>query len=244
MKTAEEKLTISLDEFVKYLVKKWKMVCAIVVICVGLFAGTAIMLGEEIHVPHSEEYLHYEQELAWHEDYFEKSILMNLDPTSIHQRELLLRNITDKEILKNYAVSYEIWDEFETSWDKTYISELVVWNENETDGSVSLTLKHATTEECLEAAEYLKAKLLQKDSSLEVIICEEKIVKDDKLQEEHSRWYDRMYYVSSLLLDSRAGYTLKVSVPAAVVVGALSGGVFAVVTAVGTYLWEQRRRGK
>ena len=216
-------MTVNLEEFIKYLIKKWKMVCVITVLVTVCFAAGAMFLGEEITVPHSEEYLHYEQELEWHESYLEESILMNLDPLSIYERTLLLRNISDYEVLKNYAVSSEIWEEYETARSKKYISELVQWIETEDSNTIELQLRHATEEECLSAAEYLQKKLQAKDLSVEIIIGAEKIVVDEKLQEEHLRWYDRIYYVNSLLLDSQAGYTISVNKPIAVITGVLTG---------------------
>ena len=220
-----ENMTISLEEFIKYLLSKWKIFGCVIVLCALLFGGTAVMLGEEIHVPHSEEYLYYEQELAWHVSYFEESVLLNTDPTKIHVRNLLLRNVTDKEILKLYVTSLEIWDDFETEWKKTYFSELVTWNELENSDTIELTLRHATEKECLDAANYLKEKIQSKDTTTEVIIGEERVGLDDKAQEEHLRWHSRIDYMESCLLNAQAGYTLKVSVPAAVIVGCLSGTI-------------------
>lgn len=217
------RMTISLDEFVQYLLKKWKVIVAIVGVCAVLFTGTAKMLGGEISVPHSEEYLHYEQELAWHVSYFEESVLMNTDPTKIHQRSIFLRNIKDREVMKAYVTSLEIWDDFDTKWKKTYFTELVNWNELENSETIEIVLRHATEEECLYAANYLEEKIIIRDEEAEVIISEEKVIMDDKLQEEHLRWYSRIDYVESLLLEAQAGYTLRVSVFAAIIVGTLVG---------------------
>ena len=50
-----DRMTISLEEFLQYLLKKWKLISCVLVICAVLFGVTAVMLGEEIYVPHSEE---------------------------------------------------------------------------------------------------------------------------------------------------------------------------------------------
>lgn len=235
------KITMSFDEFLKYMLKKWKITVVLVVITTAGFGIGAMFLGEEITVSPSEEYLRYEQELEWHESYLEESILMNLDPLSIHERSLFLRNLSDKELLKNYAVSSEIWEEYDTEWSKKYISELVSWNENQENDTVELVLRHATEEECLDAAQYLEKRLLEKEPSVEVIIGAERIVTDEKLQEEHLRWHSRIYYVSTLLLEAQAGYTLKVSKKAAVITGALTGGILSLVFGMVSFVI---RRGK
>ena len=235
----DERMTISLEEFLKYMMKKWKMVLLIIMIVTACFFMGSIFLGEEITVPHSEEYLHYEQELTWHKSYFEDSVLMNLNPLHIYERSIFLRDISDKDILKNYALSSEIWEEYETEWSKEYLYELVNWNEEE--NAVELILHHATGEECELTAVYLKEKLLEKDPSLEIVIGAEKIVKDQKLQEEHLRWNSRIDYVNSLLLDAQAGYTLKVSKTVAIVTGGMCGSVLAVCISLISYIFRREQ---
>ena len=222
-----EQMTISLEEFLQYLLKKWKVIIAFVFACTMVFAGTAKLFGGEISVPHSEEYLRYEKELAWHESYLENSVLMNIDPTCIYQREMVLKNISDADTLRDYVTSSEIWEEFETKWSKLYFTELVSWTEGE-DGDIRVAVKHATSEECLDAAVYLENKIMEKDVSAEIMMGAEKVLVDEKLQEEHLRWYSRIDYVNTLLLEAQAGFTLKVSYVAAAITGAFAGGVFSV----------------
>lgn len=231
-----DRITISLEDFVQYLLKKWKVIVAIVGVCVVLFAGTAKMLGGEISVPHSEEYLYYERDLAWHESYLENSVLMNLDPTCIYQRAIILRNISDVEVLHNYVTSSGIWEEFDTEWSKLYFTELVKWEATEEGNSIRVVMNHATSEECLDAVQYLEEKIKVKDPQVETIIGEEKVVVNEKLQEEHLRWYSRLDYVNTLLLESQAGFTLKVSFVAAGITGAFAGGIFSVFMLLALYI--------
>ena len=231
-----DRITISLEDFVQYLLKKWKVIVAIVGVCVVLFAGTAKMLGGEISVPHSEEYLYYERDLAWHESYLENSVLMNLDPTCIYQRAIILRNISDVEVLHNYVTSSGIWEEFDTEWSKLYFTELVKWEATEEGNSIRVVMNHATSEECLDAVQYLEEKIKVKDPQVETIIGEEKVVVDEKLQEEHLRWYSRLDYVNTLLLEAQAGFTLKVSFIAAGITGAFAGGIFSVFMLLALYI--------
>lgn len=219
-------MTISFEEFVKYLIKKWIIVAGCVVLCAALFVGGAKLLGEEISVPHSEEYLYYEKESAWLERYMKEAALMQINPTEIPERTLFLENVTDMAGLKDYALSREIWEGYVTGYEKNYLYELLNWQEGK-DGSVELILRHVTKEDCLAAAEHLKARLEDKDAGALITIGEERITKDENLQDEQLRWYDRIDYSKSLLLDSQAGYTLKVSVAAAAITGAAAGGVLA-----------------
>ena len=218
------------------------MMTVIILVFAASFLCGAMYLGEEIVVPHSEQYLHYEQALEWHESYLKESVLMNLDPLKIYERTLFLRNISDEELLKDYALSSEVWEDYETNWSKKYISELVSWNEVEDSETIEIVLRHATEEECLEASTYLEKKLLERDSTAEIVIGAERVVTDEKLQEEHLRWYDRIYYVNTLLLDSQAGYTLNVSKSAAVITGVLTGGILSIVICLGSLMIERGKK--
>lgn len=233
-------MQINLEEFIKYFLKKWKLISVIILLSAGIFIGTAAMFGEEIVVPHSEEYLYYEDELARHLVYVDESVLMTMDPTCFYERTLLLRNISDKEILKNYAISSEIWDDLETDRVKKYLPELLVWNDEETD-TVELILRHATSEECEAWAEYLSEKLSAYDPSLEVIISEERIAADEDIELEQLRRYTRTEHIKSLWLDSRAGYTIKVSIPVAAAVGVIAGGMLSIVLILLIYMIHEKR---
>ena len=225
---ASEQMTISFEDFVKYFIKKWKLVLGIVVLAVALFVAGAKFLGEEISVPHSEEYLYYEKESAWLERYMKEAALMQINPTEIPERTLFLKNISEKDALKDYALSKEIWEGYVTEYEKAYLYELLNWQEQE-DESVQLILRHVTEEDCKKAAEHLKSRLQDLDASAEITIGEARVSKDENLQDEQLRWYDRIDYSKSLLLDSQAGYTLKVSMTAAAMTGAVTGGVLSVV---------------
>ena len=225
---ASEQMTISFEDFVKYFIKKWKLVLGIVALSVILFVAGAKFLGEEISVPHSEEYLYYEKESAWLERYMKEAALMQINPTEIPERTLFLKNISEKDALKDYALSKEIWEGYVTEYEKAYLYELLNWQEQE-DESVQLILRHVTEEDCKKAAEHLKSRLQDQDASAEITIGEARVSKDENLQDEQLRWYDRIDYSKSLLLDSQAGYTLKVSMTAAAMTGAVTGGVLSVV---------------
>lgn len=237
---ASEKMTISLEDFTKYFIKKWKTVLIIILVCTALFTGAAKIVGEEITVPHSEEYLYYEQESAWLEAYLENSVLMQMNPTSIHERTLFLENISQKERLKSYAASLDIWDEINSEGNKEYFFELLTWQEDEA-GNVQLILRQVTEEECLEFAEYLKGKLENYDSTVEVTVGEERLVKDEDLQDEQLRWYDRIDYSKSLLLDAQAGYTIRVNAAAAAITGIITGGILSIIILILSFLFNRNK---
>lgn len=237
-----ENMTISLEEFVKYLVGEWKLFMCIIVLCASLFAGTAKWFGEEIHVPHSEEYLYYEDALEKHLIYVDESVLMNLDPLCIYERTIFLKNISDKELLEDYATSIEIWDELQTESVKKYLPELLKWNENAETGNVELVLRHGTSEEAIEWAEYISEQLKKYDNNLDVMIGAERIVADEDVELEQLRRYTRTEHIKSLWLDSRAGYTIRVSIPVAVVTGTVAGVILSIVIVLFEFMLKRVKR--
>ena len=229
-----ENMTISLEEFIKYLLNKWKIIGCSIVVCTALFCGSAVMLGEEIYVPHSEEYLFYEDALARHLRYVDESVLMTLDPTCIYERTLFLKDISNEEALHDYVQSLEIWDELETDRTKKYLPELLTWNKNETSGDVQLILRHGTSEECETWINYISDRLKAFDPQVKTSVGKERIVADEDVQLEKLRRYTRTEHIKSLWLESQAGYTLKVSIVGAVFMGVLSGGI---VSVFGLLVW-------
>jgi len=235
-------MTISLEEFTKYLIKKWKMVLVIVLACTALFVGATRITGEEITVAPSEEYLYYEWESANLEDYLKNSVLMQMNPTTIYERTLFLENISEKELLKDYAASTELWSEIESERNKNYFYELLTWQEDEA-GNVQLILRQVTEEECLKFAEYVKEKLENYDTAVEVTVGEGRIVKDEELQDKQLNMYSNIDYSKSLLLDAQAGYTIKVNVAAAAVTGVLTGAVLSIVILILSFLFRRKKDG-
>lgn len=217
-----EKLTISFEDYVKYYIKRWKTAALVVILCAAVFAVGSKFFGEEIVSAPSEEYLYYEQESAWLERYLKESILMQINPTEIPERTLYLKNISVKEETKDYVLSRAIWENYITDRNTDYFYELLDWKE-EDNGNVQLTIRHVTEEECLDAAEYLKDRLEKEDVFMEVTIGESKMTKDEDLQDEQLRWYDRIDYSKTLLLDSQAGYTITVSTKISACCGIVTG---------------------
>ncbi len=235
-------MTISLEEFAKYFMKRWKTVLAIVLGCTALFVGATKITGEEISVPPSEEYLYYEGESAQLEDYLKNSVLMQMNPTAIYERTLFLENISEKERLKNYAASTELWDEIESEDNKNYFYELLTWQEDEA-GNVQLILRQVTEEECLKFAEYVKEKLENYDAEVEITVGEGRIVTDEELQDKQLRWYSNIDYSKSLLLEAQAGYTIRINVAAAALTGVLTGGILSIVVLILSFLLRRKKDG-
>lgn len=235
-----EKITVSFDDFVKYYVKKWKVSVLVILVCTAVFVVGSQFLGEEISSPPSEEYLYYEKESAWLEQYLKESVLMQINPTSVQERTLYLKNVDDKETLKDYVLSRNLWEYYVTDRNTDYFYELLDWQEDEY-GTVQLTICHITEEECLDAAEYLKNRLEIQDAAIEITIGAAKVAKDEELQDEQLRWYDRIDYSKSLLLDAQAGYTITVSTTVSAICGIVSGVLLSVIVNFVSCIRERSR---
>ena len=68
-----ERLTVSLDDLAKYVIKKWIILVAFVCTFAALFAISAIVFDEKITIPPSEDYLELKEQEADFEEYIEES---------------------------------------------------------------------------------------------------------------------------------------------------------------------------
>lgn len=238
-----DKITISLEDFIITFLKKWKMTAVIVILCAGLFAGVSYAIGEEISAPASEEYLYWEENLKNVVSYRENSILMEADPMKIYQETIFLSDIADKEILKNYVFSTEIWNELETDRSKLYASELIEWVESETSNLVTLNLRHATEEECKIWMTYLCEQIVEFDVDVKVTKGSASIVTDEKVLERQQKKYDDIGFAEQLLDESQAAYTIEVRIEVAAMLGAVMGGIVSgLLVAVGM-MFKKNSRG-
>ena len=232
---------INFEEFLKYYVKKWKMVTLEILVFVILFVGATQIVGKEITVPHSEEYLYYEKELNWHREYMEKSILMKVNPTRISVETLLIDNITDEDGLKNYVISADIWEDFQCQYEKKYLPELVRWNENLETKSVELALRHLNEDECKKTIHYLEKKIGEYDANLRIRMGASRIEVDDELQFLQNDWYSRIEFLENVLEEAEAGFTIKINTIAAAITGGLIGAVVSALMVLIMYVTKRTK---
>ena len=96
-----EKFTVSLDEFIKYLMKKWKIVLTVILLVTVSFVFSAAFLGNKITIPPSEEYENLKEQEKSFETYIDNSPLMKIDSTNVYERIIYVSKIVDREPLKN-----------------------------------------------------------------------------------------------------------------------------------------------
>ena len=92
-----KEITVSLEDFIKYLLKKWKSVIFFVGIIMILFVIGAKMFGQKIVVEPSERYVVLQGQKETIEEYIENSPFMEIDPMNIHQCRIYLKNISNRE---------------------------------------------------------------------------------------------------------------------------------------------------
>lgn len=235
-----ERFTINFDDFAKYYVKKWKFVLGLIAGFAILFIGATKLFGTEIVVPHSEEYLYYDEKLAWHKEYLTDSVLMSINPTEIHVATALLSNISNQAELENYVISEEIWEDFTTETVKKYLPELVEWKETAENGVIELSLRHGTQKESEESLKYLLEKIKQKDSEVEITIGAERIEVDEELQDLQNDWYKRIDYLEDQLEEAEAGFSIQINIAAAGITGMLVGGCVSIITVLLMYMIKRK----
>lgn len=234
-----DRITISLEDFLKYFFRKWKLTVTVALVSAILFALFSYVIGEEISAPPSEEYIYYERNLESINNYFDHSILMQMDPMKIYQRTMFLRNISDKEMLKNYVTTAEIWTELETERNKTYLGELVIWNEFENSDTVEVVLRHATEDECEQWVQYLEQQICEYDPKIEVTFGAADIVTDDYVLERQQKKYKDIDYAETLLEEAQAGYTIEVRTEVAAMVGIIVGAIASTVIILVQFMLKQ-----
>lgn len=241
----EKRLTVNLDDFIKYVLKKWKLMAIIVIICGGIFVGGAKMFGQKIVVQPSERYMELQEQKTAIEEYIENSIFMRIDPMNINQRVIYIKDFSDRDMLKDFVISGAIWEDMKETIPEKYLTELVVWNESEHIETVEIKISHAESEKCDEYAEFLLEKLQNFDKKADILLGTKFTVSEEAVMKEQRRQYKLLDDINSELEYTAAGYTIEVSMIAALIVGGIFGVLLALSLLFAMYMiWEKRETHK
>lgn len=224
-----ERTTVSLDEFVKFLLKKWKIVLAFLVVFVLLFGASALMLGKKIVISPSEEYLQLKEQEESIREYVEKAPMMKINSTCVQEIVIYISDISNRDALKNYFDSGTVWDGIEYENHLYYIMELVTWTDGNAAKSAEIKIQHSEEAQCNLMAEFLSEKIRDFDGEAEVLVGTPYIASDESIADVQSWYKNRLNAVEGQLDYARAGYVIEVSLPVAIVTGALMGGLTAIV---------------
>lgn len=225
---AAEDRTVSLDEFIKYLLKKWKWIAAAVVICTALAVSFSIKNGQRIEAAPSEEYLFLKEQEADFEEYMEKSVIMQMNPMEIYETTIVAENLSDGETVSGSMELPKFWEDWNGETETEYLAELIT-SEIANDGkSVKLKVRHREEAACRELSTYVVEKLRESDPKAEVQVSEPKTVKDEAVSDSQMWYRNRLKDIRGQLEYAGAGYVIEVSRTSAAVLGLIAGALSSV----------------
>ena len=237
-----DKLTVSLDDYIRYLVKKWKTIIAVVLIFVLLFALSAKILGEKIVIPPSEEYLALKEEEASIGGYIENAPLMKIDSTCVQEIVIYISNISERESLKDYINSGSVWKTYED--EKVFYSfyDLVMWTDGSNLSLAEITIQHYDVEETERMAEFLKGKIREFDEGAEIFLGTPYVAADESIADVQLWYENRKNAIEGQLEYARAGYTIETNLPVAIITGVLTGGLTSVIILLIFFMFRKENK--
>lgn len=236
-----ERLTVSLDDLAKYMIRKWKMLVVCVCAFAVLFAASAIIFDEKITIPPSEDYLELKEQEADFEEYIEESPVFKIKSKNVYECIVYVSDISERSLLKSRVDAGYIWDEFEDENFRKYFSDLVTWYDVGID-SADIKVQYFEEGKCKEIVTYLSNQLKSFDEQLEVLQGEVCIVNDEQIYEVQQWYKNRLNAVQGQLEYAATGYTIKVSLPIAIVIGAVAGMFIAVTFLFLMFLFDKKLR--
>lgn len=240
---ALEQMTVSLDDYIRYMIKKWKLLIGLL-LAGGCLAGTAtLFFGQEIVIQPSEKYAELKEQEASFLEYMENSVIMEMDPMNVYKRTLFLTNLSDQNALKDYIESGNVWENCEEPLQVKYLTELLEWQEEAQPEKVELELSHSDGETCEKLAEYIEEALQRYDQNLQIMIGTQRVVADQGISDEQMWCRNRLNDIQGQLEYTAAGCTITISFVTAVLFGAMIGGLLALVLCWGQLVFGQKVRG-
>lgn len=239
---AVEKLTISLDDFMKYMILNWKRILVVIISTGFLFVLGAKIFGQKIVVEPSERYLELQEQKSALEDYVENSLFMKIDPMNINQRVIYIKNISDRELLKDYIVSGEVWGDIRKEIPSKYLIELVSWNEQDTGETVEIKVSHAEPEMCDKYTEFLAEQIRYFDEKVNVTVGAKFQISEEAVMKEQRRQYKLLDDIDSELEYTAAGYTIEVSLLMSAVVGCMFGMLVTVIVSLFLFIIQEKTK--
>lgn len=235
-----ERMNVSLDDFFCYLIRKWYMIAGSIFVSSIIFCTATIVFGQKIEVPPSEEYLYLKEQEASFQDYIDHSIVMKMDSVNIYERTLFLKNISNKEVLKDFVESGSVWENNKEDIAVQYLTEILSWEEN--IDTVEIRIRHNNEVECGKYAEYLAEQLRHVDDSLEISMGQQRVVVDEAMAKRQTWYINRLNDIQGQLEYTAMGYTIEVSITTALILGVLFGGFFAFVVLFCFFLFDNKLR--
>lgn len=223
-----ERMTVSLDDFLRYLLKKWKLILIMVLFSTAFFLAASVKSGERIEVPASEEYLFLKEQEQSFEEYMEHSVMMQMNPLNIYEITIQAEQLSDWTEMKAYVDSPELWEQWSGETDVRYLSELIICEESG-ENRLLVKLRHSEETSCRELAAYVTERLSELDAGAEITSGKMAIIADEAVSDSQMWYQNRLRDITGQLDYAKAGYVIEISKPAAVALGAITGALLAVI---------------
>ena len=178
---SEERMTVNLEDFIKYLSTKWILIAVISGICALIFWGVANFFGKEIVVEPSERFIYLSQQEAEVKEYMENSIVMEMDASNIFEKTISINNISDMEQFIGYIESGNLWGIQSEKISLEYLMELIAWNVDEKTKILELKIRHSDELGCAEYTEIVATELEKCDPDMGIDIGPQEIVSDENV---------------------------------------------------------------
>lgn len=234
-----ESMSVSLDEFLGYLLKKWIFVVVCVVLGILFAVVGAKLCGNEIVVPPSENYEELKKQEAYFEDYIDHSITMKMNPLEIYETTIFINEATDRNALKDYIESGFIWDDYETDISVRYLIELLIWQEWEASGFIELKVQHSEKSGCEQLTKYVAEQIQVFDKNAVLTLGQQKAVIDESVSDVQMWYINRLQDIKGQLEYTASGCVIRVSNVVAAF-GALSGGFINVIVCFALFLSKKK----
>lgn len=239
---SKDNMTICLEDFLTYIVKKWRFVLLLLVVSATVFFVVATKAENEICVEPSEEYLYLFEQKEAMDNYMENSIIMKMDAQNVYKIYITIENIHNREMLKEYITSGAVWENLKEKPELEYLKETIVWSNGKYEETAELLIRHWNQEICDRYAEYVLEQLSVYDKTFEVIVGKQKLESDDSALMIQLGKLDLKHKIESQLEVAAAGYTIRISSVAAATVGMFFGGMISVVYLLFEYVLKEKRK--
>lgn len=224
-----DSMSISLDEFVRYLLKKWIIISICMILGVVSSVAGAKICGNEIVIPPSEDYEELKTQETYFENYIAHAILMEMNPLNIYERTIYINEFSDRNELKDFVESELFWKEYGSDISTAYLADLITWQEWETSDCIEVDVWHSEEDGCEELAKYVAKQIQLYDKKAEVLIGQQNVVVDEMVSDQQIWSKQRLQDIKGQLEYTAAGCTIEISSETAIVFGTLCGGFIGLV---------------
>lgn len=239
---SSENMSVSLDDFIKFALKKWKPVVALMLLC-GILTTISFVLSDgKIEIAPSEKYLELKAEEASFMEYEEASILIQMDSANVYETTLYLEHISDMVALEDYVTTGSFWTEESRIPAPKYLAELLTFEKDEEKDTAKLHVWHSEKEKSAKLAHYVEEQIELYDSEIEIRVGKEHVIMEPSVADVQEWLANRLQDIRGQLEYAQAGCVITVHPVAALVLGAVLGMLLSVVFVFAYFVVYNRKQ--